>query len=142
MNGQEGRFRAGHQVAGRYQVARLIGAGQVGEVYDVRDITTGYAYALKLLKPEVTQNPDAWLALCTDSRKASELKAEAIAKTYGFQTEPTLQVPYVLGEYVTSPSLHAIVSGQGPMGLAEFDAIMCQLAQALDAAHQAGIVHR
>lgn len=138
----EGRLVAGHQVAGRYQVARLIGAGDVGEVYDVRDVTTGYAYALKLLRPEIMQNPDAWAALCADAQKASSLDAEAIAKAYEFQTEPSLNAPYVLGEYVTYPSVYTIVTEQGPMGLTELEAILRMLAPAFDAAHQAGLVHR
>jgi eukaryotic-like serine/threonine-protein kinase len=142
VTGQQGRLNAGHQVAGRYQVARLIGAGDVGEVYDVRDVTTGYAYALKLLRPEIAQNPDAWTTLCSEAQKASGLEAESIAKAYEFQTEPSLNAPYVLGEYVTYPSLHTIVSEQGPMGLGEFDVVLRLLALALDTAHQAGLVHR
>ncbi len=90
MTGQQGRLSPGHPVAGRYQVARLLGAGEVGEVYDVRDMTTGYAYALKLLRPEITQSPDAWAALCGDAQRAAALESDAIAKAYEFQTEPTL----------------------------------------------------
>ncbi|HNS95795.1 MAG TPA: protein kinase [Polyangiaceae bacterium] len=142
MTGQQGRLSPGHPVAGRYQVARLLGAGEVGEVYDVRDMTTGYAYALKLLRPEITQSPDAWAALCGDAQRAAALESDAIAKAYEFQTEPTLNAPYVLGEYVTFPSLHTIVSEQGPMGLAELDAILRLVAQSLDLAHRNGIVHR
>jgi serine/threonine-protein kinase len=142
VTGQQGRLSPGHQVAGRYQVARLIGAGEVGEVYDVRDMTTGYAYALKLLRPEVTQSPDAWAALCGDAQRAAALESDSVAKAYEFQTEPTLNAPYVLGEYVTFPSLHTIVSEQGPMGLAELDAILRLVAQSLDMAHRNGLVHR
>ena len=142
MNGEAGRLPVGHQVAGRYQVARFIGSGEMGEVYDVRDITTGYAYALKLLAAELGQNTDGWAVLRRDAEKAASLNIDAVAKSYDFQTEPTLGVPYVLGEYVTYPSLTTIVSSQGPMGLAEFDGILNVLAIALDALHQAGIVHR
>ena len=81
VTGQQGRLDQGHQVAGRYQVARLLGAGEVGEVYDVRDMTTGYAYALKLLRPELTQNPDAWSALCADAQNASALESESDRKS-------------------------------------------------------------
>jgi serine/threonine-protein kinase len=142
VTGQQGRLSVGHQVAGRYQVARLIGAGETGEVYDVRDVTTGYAYALKLLRPEVTQSPDAWPALCSDAQRASGLDSDAIAKAYEFQTEPMLNAPYVLGEYVTFPSLQTVVTEQGPMGLPEFESILRLLARALDMAHQSGLVHR
>ncbi len=142
MTGLQGRLSVGHQVAGRYQVARLIGAGETGEVYDVRDVTTGYAYALKLLRPEVTQSPDAWPALCSDAQRASGLDSDAIAKAYEFQTEPMLNAPYVLGEYVTFPSLQVLVTEQGPMGLPEFESILRLLARSLDMAHQSGLVHR
>ena len=104
--------------------------------------TTPVIHALKLLRPEVTQNPDAWSALCAEAQKASSLDAEVIAKAYEFLTEPSLNAPYVLGEYVTFSSLHDIVTQQGPMGLAEFDAVLRQVARGMDVAHQEGLFHR
>ena len=142
MTAEQGRLGPGHQVAGRYQVARLVGAGEMGEVYDVRDMTSGYAYALKLLRAEAVQNQDAWMTLCNDAQRASVLEIETIAKAYEYQIEPTLGVPYVMGEYVTFPSLHTIVSTQGPMALVELEALLRVVTQAIDLAHRNGLVHR
>jgi len=139
---QQGRLGPGHRVAGRYQVARLVGAGEMGEVYDVRDIASGYAYALKLLKPEAVQSQDAWMALCNDARRASALETDAIAKAYEFQIEPSLGVPYVLGEYVTFPSLFSLVSPQMPMGLEDFESLLRVVAQAVELAHCNRLYHR
>ena len=142
MTAQQGRLGPGHQIAGRFQVYRLLGAGEMGEVYDVREMSTGYAYALKLMKQEAVQNPEAWAALCEDVRRASSLDCESIAKVFDAQVEPSLGMPYLLGEYVTFQSLNTLVSSQGPMGIHELEALFRVVAGAIDLAHQNGLVHR
>lgn len=142
MTSQQGRLSVGHQLAGRYQVARLLGAGEMGEVYDIRDITTGYAYSLKLFRPEAVQDPNAWPSYCAEASKAAGLGIEQIAKVYDFQTEPSTGLPYVLGEYVTLPTLQQVVVERGVLGPGEVSAVLQVLAPALDAAHQNGLVHR
>ncbi len=136
------RLQPGHRVAQRFQVAAFLGSGEMGEVYDVRDVSTGYAYALKLLSPDLLSRPDAMGALRQDAERASQLGAAAVAKSYEFDVEPSVNAPYVLGEYVAIPSLAARVSTDGPIGIPTLDAILRALAPALDQAHGVGLVHR
>lgn len=142
MNTMSGRLSVGYQVAGRYQVARLLGVGEMGEVYDVRDVTTGYAYSLKLFFPPVAQSADAWTAFQREAESAARIEAEALVKAYDFQVEPQLQCPYVLGEYVTLPTLEQLVSSSGPLSGQQVSSLLRSLAPGLDGAHQAGLVHR
>lgn len=136
------RLHPGHRVAQRFQVAAALGAGDMGEVYDVRDVSTGYAYALKLLSADFLSRADAMAALRQDAERASQLGAGAVAKSYEFDVEPAVNAPYVLGEYVAIPSLAARVSTDGPIGIPTLDAILRAVAPALDQAHAAGLVHR
>jgi serine/threonine protein kinase len=136
------RLQPGHRVAQRFQVVAYLGAGEMGEVYDVRDVSTGYAYALKLLAPEFLSRADAMAALRQEAERASQLGAAAVAKSYEFEVEPAANAPYVLGEYVAIPSLSARVGTDGPISIPTLDAILRALAPALDQAHAAGLVHR
>ncbi len=141
MPGQ-GRLPVGHVVAGRYQVAACLGTGEMGEVYDVRDTSTGYAYALKLYRPEVVQRPDAIPAFERDAGKIGELGVDSIAKVYEFGVEPQTGCPYSLGELVLLPSLQQQIAASGPLPLATIEVILRTLSPAFDRAHQAGFVHR
>ncbi|HQP36795.1 MAG TPA: serine/threonine-protein kinase [Polyangiaceae bacterium] len=138
----QGRLPVGHVVAGRYQVAACLGTGEMGEVYDVRDTSTGYAYALKLYRPEVVQRPDAIPAFERDARKIAELGVDSIAKVYEFGVEQQTGCPYSLGELVLLPSLQRQIAATGPLPLTSIEVILRTLAPAFDRAHQAGFVHR
>lgn len=105
MNGAQGRLPVGHVVAGRYQVAACLGTSEMGEVYDVRDTSTGYAYALKLYRPEVSQRPDAIPAFEREARKVGELGIDTFARSYEFGVDPQTGCPFSLGELVLLPSL-------------------------------------
>ncbi|MBI5533240.1 MAG: serine/threonine protein kinase [Deltaproteobacteria bacterium] len=142
MSVVQGRLPVGHLVSGRYQVAALIGAGEMGEVYDVRDTSSGYAYALKLLHPDLLQKQEAFPALEREARKATELGLDIVAKAYEFGVEPQTRSPYVLGELVLLPSMRQMVSTQGPISISSLEVILRTLAAALDKAHQAGLIHR
>jgi len=114
----------------------------MGEVYDVRDTSTGYAYALKLYRPEVSQRPDAIPAFEREARKVGELGIDTFARSYEFGVDPQTGCPFSLGELVLLPSLQQMIATQGPVSINVLDVLMRTLAPAFDKAHQAGLAHR
>lgn len=142
MTQQQGRLAPGHPIADRYQVANLLGAGEMGEVYDVREFQSGYAYTVKLFRPEAVQSQQAWQAYCDDALKASSLGIAGVARVYDFQTEAATGMPYGLGEYVTLSTLSAWIAQHGVLSAAQATGLLQALAPVLDAVHQQGLVHR
>jgi serine/threonine protein kinase len=138
----QGHLPVGHLVANRFQVAAFLGAGEMGEVYDVRDTNTGYAYALKLFGGQVLKVPEAFALFEREARRASDLNVEAIAKAFEFGIEPSVNLPYVLGEFVLLPTLHQVVTTQGTLSIPGVEALLRSIAPPMDAAHAAGVVHR
>lgn len=142
MSNPSGRLPAGHRVAERYQVNACLGAGEMGEVYDVRDSSTGYAYALKLFRPDALKAGDAWAVFEQETRKASDLGIAEIAKAYEFGTEEKFRAPWMLGELVVSRSLQELVRADGPLSIPAWEALLRTIAPVLDKAHASGVVHR
>ncbi len=142
MNIGHPRLAVGHCVGGRFQVAAFLGAGELGEVYDVRDLSTQYAYALKLYSPELLQRPEVIAALRVEAEKAAATNTAGVAKAYEFDVEPAVNAPYMLGEYVTIPSLAARIANEGPLSIPTVESILRAVAATLDAAHAVGLVHR
>jgi hypothetical protein len=129
----------GHAIAGRFAVSRLIGGGPMGEVVEVRDQGSGVAYACKMLHPGVAQS-GAWPVFADEARRASALGA-GVARVLETGFDPQAQVPFVLEELVSSPSVAARVA-QGPMPPDLVVRVVRALVGPLGAAHSAGIAHR
>lgn len=142
MSATQPRLLAGQLVAERFQIACFLGAGEMGEAYDVRDSTNGYAYALKLYDPQLTQVPGAWDRLQQEAQRAASIAPELAAAAYAFAFEPQIGCPFVLGELMPIPSLQALVSTQGPLSITAVAAILRAVAPGLDKLHAAGVVHR
>ncbi len=142
MNGAPGRLQVGQLAAGRYPVAALIGSGEIAEVYDVRDPSSGRAFALKLFPQHLMQHQNAWLGFQQAAQLASSLAVDAIAKSFDFGVEPTVGGPFAINELVTSPSLFHDVLTTGALGPRTLAELLGALAPAFDRAHAAGLVHR
>jgi serine/threonine protein kinase/Flp pilus assembly protein TadD len=124
---------------GHYQLCERIGTGGMGEVYLATDITAGRKAALKLLPTRFTG----------DAKRLKRFEQEARA-VVGLN-HPNILTVYEIGEhdsshYIASELIEGETLGQrlarGRMGLDEAIDVAIQVATALGAAHQAGIVHR
>ena len=127
------------QTIGHYNVSERIGAGGMGEVYLVSDITAGRKAALKILPARFTG----------DAERLTRFQQEARA-VVGLN-HPNILTVYEIGEYDSSHYIASeLIEGEtlrqrlarGRMGLDEAIDVAIQVATALAAAHQAGIVHR
>ena len=124
---------------GRYEIRSLLGAGGMGEVYLAFDPTLRRQVALKLLPAEFTQNKARLSRFEREAYAASSLNHPNILTIYEIGQEGGSH--FIATEYIEGKSLRQHMAAAG-MELREVLGIVSQVADALSAAHEAGIVHR
>src|SRR5262245_61573483 len=111
----------------------------MGEVYRARDTDLARDVAIKVLPAAVTADPDRLERFDREARLLAALNHPNIAHVYGF--EKTTGVPALVMELVEGPTLLDRIA-RGPIPISQALGIAKQLAAALSAAHDRGIVHR
>lgn len=124
---------------GRYLILERIGAGGMGEVFRARDTRLGRTVALKMLPPEIADDPLKRERFEQDARKAATLSHPAIAAVHDIGEADGR--PFIAIEYVPGQKLPLLVAGR-QMSVRRAVSIAIQVADALAHAHAAGIVHR
>jgi serine/threonine protein kinase len=124
---------------GNFMVAYLLGAGGLGDVYLAEDARLGRKVALKLLPPDFTKDRDRVRRFQQEARAASALNHPniiTIHETGEFEGRPLIATEFIEGETLRQRMRRTALD------LGETLDIAVQVASALSAAHQAGIVHR
>jgi eukaryotic-like serine/threonine-protein kinase len=124
---------------GPYQIQSLIGAGGMGEVYRARDTTLGRDVALKVLPDSFSRDPDRLARFEREARTLATLNHPHIAQIYGFQSAGTIRA--LAMELVDGDDLGARIS-RGRLPVEEALGIARQIAEAIEAAHEQGVIHR
>ncbi len=129
-------------LAGRYRLTDRIAAGGMGEVWRGEDNLLNRAVAVKLL-PTGRAGDEAFLArFRAEARYAASLSHPGIARVYDYGESSEFGGAYLVMELVDGEPLSAILARTGRLPAEATLDIVSQAARALDAAHQAGIVHR
>lgn len=124
---------------GPYRILSLLGAGGMGEVYLAADSRLGRRVALKFLSLPFVVDPDRVRRFETEARAASALNHPNILTVFDIgQADGT---HYIVTEYVEGETLRARLDA-GRLPLLEGVRVAAQVAEALAAAHAAGITHR
>jgi serine/threonine protein kinase len=127
----------------KYKVMRLIGAGGMGTVYDVEDTSIGKRYVLKTLHPQLGSREDLARRMQQEARTLARLGHPNIVEviTAGV-TEDDLRLPYFVMERLEGQSLRIVLEKKGQLELAHAYHIAIDLLEALDFAHDKGVIHR
>lgn len=146
---------------GPYEVKRRIGAGGMGEVWQATDVRLGRPVAIKVLPREFTVNEDLQGRLENEARTISALSDPHICRIYDIgEIEMPVQprsdhredgggvstltartsTPYLVMEYLEGETLDQRIK-RGPLPVEEVVRYGIEIAEALDSAHQCGIVH-
>jgi serine/threonine protein kinase len=129
-------------LAGRYRLTDQIAAGGMGEVWRGEDVLLNRAVAVKLL-PTGRAGDESFLArFRAEARYAASLSHPGIARVYDYGESAEFGGAYLIMELVKGDPLSAILARAGRLPPDATLDIIGQAARALDAAHQAGIVHR
>ncbi|MGW0159210.1 serine/threonine-protein kinase [Mycobacterium sp. NPDC003323] len=125
---------------GRYRLRRLIGRGGMGEVYEAEDTEKDRIVALKLLPESVSHDPVFRKRLQREAHSAGRLLEPHVVPIHDYgEIDGVL---YVDMRMINGADLRTILKSYGPMTPARAVAIIRQIASALDAAHESGIMHR
>jgi eukaryotic-like serine/threonine-protein kinase len=124
---------------GRYRLVRRIGGGGMGEVWEADDSVLGRRVALKVLVQELADDPRATRRFVREARATAKLTHPNVTRVYDFGRDEG--VPYLVMELLEGDTLADRLAG-GPLPPGEAARICAVVADALDAAHGRGIVHR
>ncbi len=130
----------GSLVDDRYHIERVIGEGGMGKVYEVRHHQLGRYFALKALRRELAQDDELGARFIQEARAAAAISHPNVVQITDFGTLPTGQ-PYFVMELLSGYSLRALIR-KGPLTPMQGILIARQAAEALAAAHSAGVIHR
>jgi tetratricopeptide (TPR) repeat protein len=135
-----GRLAAGTLVAARYRVVEQLGLGGMGIVYRAFDEELGLEIALKVLRPDLGADPEWIERFRRELLLAREVTHKNVVRIHDIGESDGLR--FLTMSLVPGRSLLDILSSGGPLPVERALRIFRQLAEALYAAHSAGVVHR
>jgi serine/threonine protein kinase len=127
-------------LGGRYELLEVIGRGGMGVVYRANDRVLERQVAVKVLPVDRAENPTLVTRFEREARAAAALNHPNIVGV--FDSGRDEDVRYIVMEYVAGENLAELLRRRGPLPASECVDIGSEVASALAAAHQAGIVHR
>lgn len=127
------------QTVSHYDFLEKLGSGGMGEIYKARDSRLNRIVAIKVLAPGRTRDPQRRRRFIQEAQAASALNHPNIVIIHDILPEGDTQ--YMVMEHVSGKTLHQLIAA-GPLPVKEVLQIAAQMANALAAAHAAGIIHR
>jgi serine/threonine-protein kinase len=140
-SGPEGNDRTGQVLGEKYRLARLVGEGGMGAVYEAQHLVVKRRFAVKLLRPELAKNTEVIARFRREAEAAGALESEHVAAVTDFGEAPD-GAPYIVMEFLVGESVAALLEREGPLPVPRAVSILLQVCRGLEVAHDAGIVHR
>jgi serine/threonine-protein kinase len=125
----------------RYRIVRKLGEGGMGAVYQAEHALIEKRLALKVLFPELTRRTDLVARFLQEAKAASRIGHENVIDISDFGQSPEGLV-YIAMEYLDGQDLGQVIKANGPLPWPRARSILMQIAKALRAAHEHGIIHR
>lgn len=128
----------------RYRLVRRLGGGGMGEVWRAEDVVLGREVAVKVLLPSLMEDPGFETRFRNEARAMASLSHPGVVDVYDYGACPIDdggQVSYLVMECIDGESLDKTLR-RGPLPPGEVMRLVWEVADALAAAHERGIVHR
>ncbi len=122
-----------------YRIDELLGAGGMGVVYRAHDTRLNRPVAVKVLKPELTSDPDRLRRFFQEARSAAAVTHPAIAQVH--DVDDLKGMTFIVMEYVEGQTVRRLIANR-ELDLLGSVEIAIQVAEGLGHAHKANIVHR
>src|SRR5258706_3249295 len=143
MNAGRAPVAPGDLIDGRYHIEAPLGQGGMPVVYRARRTGTGRACALKLVHPQLLTRRELVDMFLKEARVGGKIGASRhIVDVVDAGFDPARGVPYIAMDLLEGETLEQWTERHGPMPPPLVRALFEQLADALDQAHRAGVVHR
>jgi serine/threonine protein kinase len=124
-----------------YRIVRKIGVGGMGRVYEAEHISLGRRAALKVLLPRYAKDQEALRRFLSEAKVVNLIKHQNIVNIYDISTAPSGDFYFVM-ELLEGQDLSQFLQSNPPLDEPLALGIFTQIARALWAAHQKGVIHR
>ncbi len=140
-------FADGALLAGRFRIARFLGEGGMGEVYEAEDLELRERVALKTVRPEIAGDPRAWEEFRREVHLARKVTHPNVCRIFDVfhhydPQDGAVDVAFVTMELLPGETLQARLKREGRLTPAVVLPLARQMAAGLGAAHARGVVHR
>jgi serine/threonine-protein kinase len=135
-------MESGQTIAGKYRLNRLLGTGGMASVWSATNVFTEREFAIKFMLPQVARTPEAARRFLLEAKVSARINHPNIIEVIdvGQAEDSSL---FLVMELLTGVSLDVAVRQHKPaMTVHEFMLLMRQVAEALNAAHRSGVIHR
>lgn len=123
-----------------YNIQEQLGVGGFGAVYKAFQSSVGREVAIKAILAKVARTPNFTQSFEAEARLVAKLEHPNIIPLYDFWQDS--EGAYIVMRYVRGGSLRDLITRQGKLPVVQVVRILDQIADALSAAHQAGVIHR
>lgn len=130
----------GRTLDGQYRVEGILGEGAMGVVFRGVNLAMDKVVAIKMMRKETFDTPDALERFRREARVWSKLNHPAITQVFDYGVQDGM--PFLVMELVEGVDLSDVLKNEGPFKPHRAVSIMRQLAAALEEAHRNGIIHR
>jgi serine/threonine protein kinase len=132
----------GRVIAGRYRLISPEGEGGMATVWRAMDEQLEREVAVKILRPQFGADPGFAARFKNEARAAGSLSHPNIVQVYDFGTDAESGDQYIVMQLVEGQDLATVLRERGPLEVDEAVAIGASVADALEAAHRQGLIHR
>ncbi len=131
----------GDTIAGKYRVDAVIGAGGMGIVLAATHVELERKVAVKLIRPELTEDPAIVERLMLEARAAAGIRSEHVGSVLDVGRLEG-GAPYIVMEFLEGTEFAALLAARGRLPIIETVDLVLQVCEALAHAHKKHIVHR
>jgi eukaryotic-like serine/threonine-protein kinase len=150
LRGSVPPVNTGDVLCGRFRIVRAVAEGGMGHVFEAFDIELAVRVALKVIRPEISSDPHALVRFRQEVRLARRITHPNVCRTFDFERAATpdgrvsasREVVFLTMEFLEGETLASCIERDGALPLDKALKIARQIANALQAAHTLGIVHR
>src|SRR5216684_1641917 len=136
----QGEFAPGTVLGNRYEILALLGQGGMGAVYKARDTELDRLVALKIIRPELTTNPEILKRFKQELILARQVTHRNVIRIFDLGQADGFK--FITMEYLEGQDLRTVLREKGKLPPEEAAKIIVQICRALEAAHGEGVIHR
>ena len=130
----------GFVLASRYEILRILGRGGMGMVYQAHDRLLEETVAIKVLRPDAAGSPEIQARFRAEIKMARAVSHKNVCRIHEYGEDRGIR--YISMAYVDGIDLKQVLRQQGPLPPGEAFEVVIRVADALQAIHDEGIIHR